>query len=390
MINPVSERRVGASLEPSATVTLSTRGSDPKTKQLVQSAATTVASAISGLKSSNVTVVVDGMSRRAHDSDDSFAGDDLYGEIAELEQINTNKILGEVPQGSTAAVTCDIDTSSSQQTSETYDKTKSLITEKRSQTESEENSQPAPQGTEPGALPNTGLSIAPTAAAPTATNSNEKSDTETQVFPGRMTEQVVKPAGHATVVSAVVRVPRSYFLNEFKAISPNAKDPDENALQAFAEPELGKLRKVVQNVVGMKSDESISLDMYWDNNTAMLMAASTESATSSAVTSMLSSHVKEVAVGVLALVSLFMVSTIVKKGSPAPPIPIEPEIKEVPRLVGGESLAGVVGNEHAMLDGMELDEDAVKAQQMVEQVATMVKEDPDAAANLVKRWMNRS
>ena len=41
----------------------------------------------------------------------------------------------------------------------------------------------------------------------------------------------------------------------------------------------------------------------------------------------------------------------------------------------------------AMLDGMELDEDAVRAQQMLEQVSTMVEENPDAAANLVKRWL---
>jgi flagellar biosynthesis/type III secretory pathway M-ring protein FliF/YscJ len=39
---------------------------------------------------------------------------------------------------------------------------------------------------------------------------------------------------------------------------------------------------------------------------------------------------------------------------------------------------------------MEMDEDAVKAQQMVEQVKTMVKENPDAAANLVKRWLNHA
>jgi flagellar biosynthesis/type III secretory pathway M-ring protein FliF/YscJ len=39
---------------------------------------------------------------------------------------------------------------------------------------------------------------------------------------------------------------------------------------------------------------------------------------------------------------------------------------------------------------MELDEDAVRAQQMVEQVAAMVDDNPDAAASLVKRWMSRT
>ena len=53
-------------------------------------------------------------------------------------------------------------------------------------------------------------------------------------------------------------------------------------------------------------------------------------------------------------------------------------------------IAGEVSEGGQTLDGMELDEDAVKAQQMVQQVSTMVKENPDGAANMVKRWLNRS
>jgi flagellar biosynthesis/type III secretory pathway M-ring protein FliF/YscJ len=36
---------------------------------------------------------------------------------------------------------------------------------------------------------------------------------------------------------------------------------------------------------------------------------------------------------------------------------------------------------------MELDEDAIRAQQMLEQVSSMVRK-PDGAASLVKRWLN--
>ena len=43
----------------------------------------------------------------------------------------------------------------------------------------------------------------------------------------------------------------------------------------------------------------------------------------------------------------------------------------------------------ATLDGMELDEESVKAQEMIGQVSTLVRENPDAAATLVKRWLNR-
>jgi flagellar biosynthesis/type III secretory pathway M-ring protein FliF/YscJ len=42
-----------------------------------------------------------------------------------------------------------------------------------------------------------------------------------------------------------------------------------------------------------------------------------------------------------------------------------------------------------MLSGMELDEDAVQTQQMLDQVSTMVKDNPEAAASLVKRWLHQ-
>ena len=38
---------------------------------------------------------------------------------------------------------------------------------------------------------------------------------------------------------------------------------------------------------------------------------------------------------------------------------------------------------------MELDEDAAKTQQLQGQVADLGKENPEAAASLIKRWMNK-
>ena len=66
------------------------------------------------------------------------------------------------------------------------------------------------------------------------------------------------------------------------------------------------------------------------------------------------------------------------------------ELREVAPLTTDEDIAGEAGEGAAMLDGMELDEETIRAQQMVQQVSTMVKENPDAAANLVKRWLDRS
>jgi flagellar biosynthesis/type III secretory pathway M-ring protein FliF/YscJ len=390
IINPVSERRVGASLVPTAAVQIATRGDDISIKRLVDAAASTVASAVSGLSKSQVSVVINGIPHQVRDNGDGFAGGDLQDEIDALEKSTCEKIAGILMPNALVAVKCDIDNTSSQQTVQTYDKAKSLITEKKIESTSEENSQPSSGGPEPGAVPNTGLSIAPAAAAPGPTNTSEKSDTDMQIYPGMTTEQIVKPPGRATVISAAVRLPRSYLIAKYKSAIADGKEPDDNMLQTLAAAEFAQIRKDVQNATGVKSDDSISVDTYWDIGAPLLMASANEPNSAANVTSIVTGHVKEIAVGALALMSLFMVSSIVKKNSPAPPIPVPVVEHETPTLVGEERVAGIAGHGNAMLDGMELDEDAVKAHQMVEQVSTMVKEDPDSAANLVKRWLNRT
>ncbi|HEX8915638.1 MAG TPA: hypothetical protein VF796_25010, partial [Humisphaera sp.] len=58
-------------------------------------------------------------------------------------------------------------------------------------------------------------------------------------------------------------------------------------------------------------------------------------------------------------------------------------------LAAGETLAGEVSENRPPLDGMELDDDTLKTQQMLSQVTDLVGENPDAAATLIKRWMNQ-
>ena len=103
---------------------------------------------------------------------------------------------------------------------------------------------------------------------------------------------------------------------------------------------------------------------------------------------------KEIILGVLALISLFMVSMVVRKGTPAPAVAVAAPAAAAggpaPVLDAASELAGEVGTGGTTLDGMELDDDAIRTQQMLEQVSSLVKENPDSAATLVKRWLNRA
>jgi flagellar biosynthesis/type III secretory pathway M-ring protein FliF/YscJ len=84
-----------------------------------------------------------------------------------------------------------------------------------------------------------------------------------------------------------------------------------------------------------------------------------------------------------------MVSMMVRKGTPPNLVPEPPPEEETKSLDGNETVVGSAAAGKGNLEGIELDEETVKAQQMVEQVQVMVQTNPEAAANLVKRWLNR-
>jgi flagellar biosynthesis/type III secretory pathway M-ring protein FliF/YscJ len=192
-------------------------------------------------------------------------------------------------------------------------------------------------------------------------------------------------------------VPRSYVVTILKLGKQNAPDPDEQQIEAWFNKELPKYQKLVMSAVGLASVEAVSMALYTD--LIPLPPAGEAGApvqpgvlSTASLTAMAGTHSREIVLGGLAVVSLFMVSMMVRKGSPgavavaggaAPATPM-------PVLDASEALAGEVSEGKSMLDAMELDEDAVRAQQMVDQVAAMVEDNPDAAASLVKRWMSRT
>ena len=167
----------------------------------------------------------------------------------------------------------------------------------------------------------------------------------------------------------------------------------------FIDKALPSIRSQVRGCLNnVLSDEAIIVDTYTDLMPAVSDAAST---TASGVSMLIGGHMKEIALGALALVSLFMVSMMVRKSGPA--------IAGGNAVLGEAALAGTAaagkgagkaankGEEAAevaegasSLDGVEMDSEAIRGQQVMEQVSTLVKENPDAAANLVKRWMNRA
>lgn len=387
-INDVNQPRVGGSLQPTASVLIKTRGDDVSAKKLVSAAAAAVASAVSGLLPSKVAVIINGQSHHVPDPNSGFSAE-ADEKAREWERDRAETLERMFPLGSRIAVAVDVERSRRMEQSESFDKTKSLIVEKDLENKTQDSSQPQTKSADPGTVSNTGLDIS-NATAQNSTNNTESSRTTMHISPGRTTQQVETPAGKPTISSTAIRIPRSYFIRNMARGDSAAKEPDDSAIQTQFDKEKQGWIKTAQTAIGMNSAENISIDMYYDDGGTMVAGKDDLGTSSVGIGAVVGRHAREIAVSGLAVVSLFMLMTIVKKGTPVPVLAVPESPRETPHLAASEDLAGIAGGNSTALDAVELDESAIKAQQMVEQVATMVKENPDAAANLVKRWLNRS
>lgn len=405
VIDPTNERRIGdRGRQPRASVLITTN--DPKNRRkdrsLVEAAAATVAGAQSGLDLSQVTVVVNGVKHNVNDPDSMGIGnaDEILTRQQDNEKFYADKIakqLEYVQAPVLVSVTVDLNVQSEVKHEEKYDPKGIAKSENAIESESTEETAPAQPAAEPGAVSNSGMQLgSPPTATGGAGSTRERNNT---TFDSRfsVTQTDTKTmAGKAKVIAAAVRVPRSYFVNLFKINNGagSTKDPDDKMLEPVYAIELVKMRNEVKKCTAIANDADIQVEPYPDALPLMAVGTtivSTQPGSTGGVSTMLLGHYKEFVLAGLALVSLFVVSSIVKKSAPAPLIPAPAmELGEAPALASDEDMAGEVGEGRGNLDAMELDEDTIKAQQMVEQVSTMVKENPDGAANLVKRWLNRS
>lgn len=394
IIDGGQQRGIRTRQEPRASINIAMRPGHKPTQHLANAAADLVAGAQQGLKAGEIRIVIDSRPFKPYDPDSEFAfgsGGALFEQLVQREQYYAQKIqsmIDHVP-GAIVSVHCRINNQVKHSTNHIVDKTQTVQLEQRTRTELEEMSSSESARPEPGATSNTGMMIDdPVVAGPETTQLRESNETESLADYSRRDEIIKDPGGDVSVLGVSVRLPRSHFANAYKARYATTEEPEEKALEALMNEEVAHVQSAVRALTGLTSDDGISISLFTDILPRMEELPQMAATTSLPIS--LGGHAKEIAIGVLAVTSLFMVLMMVRRSSPVPamPMPVEPAMPQT--LAGGEDLAGEVGEGNPLLDGMELDDDAVRAQQMIGQVSNMVKENPDAAAQLVKRWLNRA
>ena len=405
-IDATERIKMGGGILPSATVSVQMKRGETVTQRLIDAAGHFIAASHAALSWQRVRVIVNGQLHRVRDPESG--GGSGGGEARQLAEQYEKDVEDKVRQHfsyipqMTVSVSFKVAMDTKRTQSHIYDKDNVIHKPIDEIERTSESTNPAPgAGGDVGAQPNIGMSIASAASsgAPSTTTENE-TKTRSQLLAGEQTTEISTPPGMGTPQAAAVHIPRSYIASVIKAeragaANPNAPEPDETTIQERFRREMNEIRGTVQAVVGLEKPEAVLVSMYTDLAPQMagggLGAATAAGFSTASVAAVAGAHSREILLGGLAVVSLFMVSMMVRKGNPLPALAtVAMPAMPMPVLDASESLAGEVSEGKSMLDAMELDEDAVRAQQMLDQVSSMVEENPDAAAGLVKRWLNRS
>lgn len=381
------------SIKPSASVNIRMRSGAKPEKRLAQAAVKLIAGSVAALDPDKVAVIIDGMPVNTQQASGLGAADSLLDLQRDQETYLAEKIktsLSYMNAPVLAEVSVSVDNESVTKEATVVDSKNSLYKPiKSQQTTDETNSGQAASG-EPGVGANIQANVTGESAGGNKSSSNKSEETdEYTLVPSQNTTRSVATPGKITVLTATVHVPRSYFIACYKQENANSKDPDANELAAIIDKQMPDIRGAIRGCTGPLADDAISVGLY-DPIIPEATGETLATAQPDTVSVALGGHFKDIAVGVLAMVSLFMVSMMVRKTMPQQITEPEPIKTEPKSLEAGEEVAGEAGEGSALLDGMELDDEAVKTQQMIGQVSQMVKENPEGAANLVKRWLNHA
>jgi flagellar biosynthesis/type III secretory pathway M-ring protein FliF/YscJ len=383
-----------------ASIDITTNG-DVNGRKLAKTALYTVLPAVAYLKAENVAVSVNGVSvlsgggtTGGFDAGDLMESQRAYEMSIEQAIRDAYKIDG-LLVSITAEVTAE--TRSDKITTPDIKNKVSMPIETIGETTTTTDAAPP---AEPGAVPNMSLDAS---AGPAGSRGGSKMERNEERFENKvgMTESLVStPAGKPKVLGAIVRVPLKHFIQMWKARHKEA-DPTDEELDGLVKRELDKMRGELVAKTMLTDSNALVVNEYTDlAGPSDVMLASTAVSTTGAgtISALAGSHGKEVAIGALALTSLFMVGRMVKKSSPPPTPPLltlddMPDVSSVGirrnGSIGGVDIAGEVAEGGSVMMGQELDEEVLETSQMVEQVSGFVKDHPDTTAQLLKRWMNR-
>ena len=408
-LNANYKRQIGGDVLPSAGVNVTSDGTLSDRAQVADAAARLIAGSVPMLKPSAVTVIIDGVAIDTNADDGIAGGSRLLALERQAEQLWEQRIRQRFAYVAELYVTVnvEVDDAIKRSTETKVDPESKVILPVETRTESDvtEDASSAVGG-EGGFTPNSLRPMdAQLAASGGGSTSRDVEETQNQVEINRTRVESYSKGGQTTPVSCSLALPLSYVTQQWRDRFGSDATPEQ--IRTFEQETIDEFKATVATMLNLPSDAGVMVSTYADAGgvtsqaagvlgaDGLPIAAATESG--AGISSLVTDYGRPAAVLALAAVALFLVSSAVKKSVPATSVPATPTAAEMAawgggdgiRLVGGgDVLAGEAGGADALLVGQEVAEEQLQAGQMVEQVQSLVKENPDAAAQLVRRWIN--
>ena len=257
-------------------------------------------------------------------------------------------------------------------------------------------------GGEAGARSNNGMDIATGQVAGSATSeTNETVEFEAKF--GDKVSNIEDGKGYATRISAVVNIPRPYFVAVWRQTQSapgegeEAAAPSDTDLQPVVERETQRIEDEVLQLIDTSAREDgsqgvVRVSMIPVVPEGMLGDGAASSAGMLGLPPSgpfaLDQLVKTVGIGGLAVVALALMVVTAVKGNKRESLPTAAELVGVPpALEDGADLIGEAAEADSVLAGIELSEEELKSRKVMEQIGDMVGEDPTQAAAVLTRWV---
>ena len=361
---------------PTASVSLSLKSGQEMDRRVVQAVADLVCGTVGNMKPSDVRIVADGQSFRAKDKE-VYDGEQV-ALVVEQEKRFERKIqdlLGYI-NGVLVGVYVELDPVRSKHSEQmTYDEpvVAPVVTT------SEEATNTAQRlANEPGVMTNAASKL-PTAGGTDSTMERNEKAAESR-FPFKRTiEEAV--GGIVKNVAVSVNVPRDYLVQAVKQVKGGQVEPSEVELEA----ELRKIESLVRTCINAqpadpaRPDNQVVVRSYVPGP-----PPATAAVAYAGIHLAVDSYGKQAALGALAFMALLMVVMFARRRAPSPPLLEPPSAEEM----SPENTVSTIEGEDGALEGLELDDEAVRFQKVVEQIGEMVREKPEAATSLIQRWID--
>jgi flagellar M-ring protein FliF len=393
-----SKRRIGAAgdIKPTASVVLRVGKGKVLNQEMVDGLCRFVSGAVPGLAPSDVTVLDESTLRgwsvpRPEDA----LGAGLLQERKKNEQHLTERLVESLQwiPGVVVSVSVELDASKS-----TTQKNGWAKPEVKSDETSSTSTDSGSNSGETGVNPNVGTAIA-------GGGSGTRSETEegkTEFFDAKPTEvtHVEKAPYGVKRATASVQVPHSFLVGVYRARYPDA-DPKASGLEEnenfrkVKDEQVAQVRSAAKTILQSKDDDvmvAVYYDFTEDSPELKGLPIGVAEASPPGAMSYVRQYGMQGGLVVLSLFSFLMMARMVRKSAgvakthlPARRTAAEDMDVEEPLQVSSD-LAGRAGASEGVLVGQEVDDDTLRATQMTDQLSGMVDKDPQAVAELIRRW----